>query len=550
MRSLILFFLVVICCATNCFAQESELSRLLRFPDIHGDKIAFVYAGDIWVVDARGGAARRLTSHKGTELFPKFSPDGKWIAFSGEYSGSRQVYVIGVDGGEPKQLTYYNDVGQLPPRGGYDYQILDWTADSTRVLFRGHRLPWGERMGRPFLIPISGGMETPLAIPESGGGTFSPDGSKFVYTPIEREYRTWKRYRGGRAQDVWIYDLKNNTSEKITDFIGTDNQPLWIGDTIFFTSDREKTLNIFAYDLKSKKTRKVTNHNDYDVLWPSAGSQQVVYECGGYIYRYDVAGNKSERVPIRIFGDLPQTMTYFKPVKDFIDDSDVSPSGARAVFAARGDLFTVPAKEGEIRNLTSSAGVREMDPIWSPDGNSIAYLSDRSGEYEIYLRKQDGTGEEKRLTTDGDTWRFKPAWSPNSKLIAFADKKQRLRYLDTETGKITEVDHSNLNDITYYRWAPDSRWIVYTKLAESSRLPSIWIYSIPENKSYQLTSGFTADAEPIFDPKGRYLYFLSNRDFNLTFSSFEFNYLYTTPTRVYVAMLTNNTPALFLPSSD
>ncbi|MEW6735090.1 MAG: PDZ domain-containing protein [Acidobacteriota bacterium] len=549
MRIVVLLLIVFFFCPLAGRAEDENFTRLLRFPHIQGDKIAFVYAGDIWIVDTNGGVARRLTSHKGRELFPKFSPDGKWIAFSAEYNGTRQIYVMSADGGEPKQLTYYNDVGILPPRGGFDNQVLGWSPDGKNVLFRANRLPWGDRMGRPYMVPLEGGMETPLAIPESGGGMLSPDGSKMVYTPIERENRTWKRYRGGRAQDVWIYDLKNNTAEKITDYKGTDNQPMWVGDTIFFTSDREHTLNLYAYNLRTKETRKVTNHNDYDVLWPSAGQKAIVYECGGYIYKFDPNSRQSVRVPIRVFGDLPQTVAYFKNVRENIDSADLSPSGARALFSARGEVFTVPAKDGETRNLTNTQGVREMDATWSPDGKWIAYLSDRTGEYELYLRNQDGSGDERRLTNDGDTWRFPPSWSPDGKLLAYSDKKQRLRYIIVDSGKVIDVDKGKYNDITNYRWSPDSKWLVYTKVVDT-RLSAIWVYSLAEGKSYQLTSGRTNDFDPVFDPKGRYLYFRSNRDYNITFSSFEFNYVYTNPTRVYVALLANDGPPLFLPTSD
>ncbi len=256
-------------------------ARLLRFPNINGDLVVFVYAGDVWSVPAAGGDARRLTSHPGLELFPKISPDGRWIAFSGEYSGSRQVYVMPAAGGTPRQLTYYNDVGIMPPRGGYDYVVMDWTPDSRQVLVRCNRTPWGERMGRFFLVGLDGGLETPLAIPESGGGTFSPDAGKIVYTPIEREFRTWKRYQGGRAQDIWIYDLAQNTSRRLTDFPGTDQHPSWWGDKVYFVSDRDLTLNVYSFDLASDKVEQVTHHKDYDVLWPSGRNGQLVYENGG-----------------------------------------------------------------------------------------------------------------------------------------------------------------------------------------------------------------------------------------------------------------------------
>lgn len=551
MRFVACFFLLcLIVLPYKALAQDTNPTRLLRFPDVHGDKVTFVYGGDIWISDVKDGQARRLTSHPGLELFPKFSPDGKWIAFSGEYSGTRQVYVMSVDGGEPRQLTYYNDVGVMPPRGGYDYQVLCWSPDGKNVIFRGNRLPWGERMGRPYSIPMTGGMETPLAIPESGGGTLSPDGNKMAYTPIERENRTWKRYRGGRAQDVWIYDFKNNTTEQITNFIGTDNQPVWVGDKIYFTSDREHTLNLFVYDTKSKQTHKVTNHNDYDVLWPSSGDKRyIVYQLGGYVYRLDTNTEKTEQLSIHVVGDLPQTVPYYKNVRDFIQTVEISPSGARALFESRGEVFTVPAKDGEIRNITHSAGIREMNPTWSPDGKWIAYLSDRSGEYEIYIRKQDGTGEERRITTDGNIWRFPPIWSPDSKLLAFGDKNQKLSYVDIETSKITEVDHSSTNDINTYTWSPDSKWLAYTKNGEN-QLSVIWLYSLTTGKTAPLTSGMNDDDNPVFDPQGRYIYFTSNRDFNLTFSSQEFNYINTNITRVYVGILSKDGPALFLPASD
>src|SRR6185369_16504335 len=294
-------------------APDAPLTRLLRYPDVSATHIAFVYGGDVWVVEATGGTARRLTSGPGEELFPKFSPDGRWIAFTGQYAGTREVYVISVDGGEPRQLTFYNDVGQLPPRGGIDNQVLDWTPDGKQVLFNAHRLPWSDRMSRPYVVPADGGMETPLPVPMGGNGMFSPDGSKYVYAPIDREFRTWKRYRGGRNQDLWIFDLKAVTAEPIVENPAQDMNPCWIGDTIYFNSDRaaNKLHNLYAYDLKTKQVRQVTNHDDYDALWASAGPSSVVYECGGYIYRYDAASGRDERVAIRVYGDFPQTVPSF-----------------------------------------------------------------------------------------------------------------------------------------------------------------------------------------------------------------------------------------------
>jgi tricorn protease len=531
-------------------AQLDGGTRLLRFPDIHQDRIAFVYGGDLWLAGADGGGVRRLTSDLGEELFPKFSPDGKWIAFTGEYGGNRQVYVISAGGGTPRQLTFHNDIGELPPRGGSDNQVLGWTPDGKQVLFASHRTPWSERIARFYLVPADGGMEVPLPMPEGSTGSFSADGTKIAYTPLMTEFRGWKRYHGGRAQDVWVYDLVKNTSERLTDYDGTDGMPMWIGNTIYFSSDREGgILNLYALDLATRKVRKVTSHADWDVLWPSTDGKRIVYEKGGTLWILDPASGQTGQVPIRITGDLPHTLPYFKNVAKDIQSMALSPTGKRAVFGARGEVFTVPAENGEVRNITRTPASREMSPTWSPDGRWIAYLSDRTGEYELFMRKSDGSGEERRITTDGDTYRFPPLWSPDSRKLAFGDENHRLRWVDVNSGKVTDADSSTRADITDYRWSPDSRWLTYTKLG-ANRLASIWVYSLEQGKAQQLTSGFTSEAEPVFDPRGRYLYFFSNRDFNLAFSSFETDYIYTNATRVYVALLAKDGPALFLPKSD
>ncbi len=524
-------------------------ARLLRFPNINGDLVVFVYAGDVWSVPASGGDARRLTSHPGLELFPKISPDGRWIAFSAEYSGSRQVYVMAAVGGTPRQLTYYNDVGIMPPRGGYDYEVLDWTPDGNQILVRCNRTPWGERMGKYFLVPLAGGLEKPLPIPEGGGGTFSPDATRIVYTPIEREFRTWKRYRGGRAQDVWIYDLQNNTSRRLTDFPGTDQHPIWYGDTIYFVSDRDLTLNIYSFDLKTDQIETVTRHRDYDVLWPSGRGGRLVYENGGYLYRLDLDSGQEQRLSVNLNFDNGNILPYFKNVSDFISGYDISPSGKRAVFEARGDIFTVPEKEGLTYNLTDSQGVREIFPAWSPDGRSIVYYSDLGGEYEIFLRDADGADQPLQLTFNSRIWRFPPKWSPDSRMLLFADKNQMLQILDIASHKITIVDKARRHDITDYNWSPDSRWLVYSKDGDSGQ-DAVWVYSLADKKTSQLTDAVYNDFAPVFSRCGQYIFFLSNRDFNLAFSSFESYYLYNKAARIYALALTRDATALFSEKND
>ncbi|MEM8546740.1 MAG: PDZ domain-containing protein [Pseudomonadota bacterium] len=532
----------------GCVASvaASADTRLLRFPDIHKDRVVFVYAGDLYTASAAGGQAIRLTSHDGAELYPKFSPDGSQIAFSAEYNGTRQVYVIPATGGTPKQLTWYNDVGSMPPRGGTDYRVLDWTPDGQHVLVRANRLPWGVRMGRYFLVPAAGGDEAPLEVPEGGGGMLSPDGSKLVYTPIDREFRTWKRYRGGRAQDVWIYDLANSTSTQLTTDPATDQQPVWVGDDIFFTSDRDYTLNLYRYG--ENGSEPVTSHTEFDVLWASAGPDAVIYENGGWLYRFDPATGESRKIAITVTGDRPHALPKVVEAAGFIQAADLSPQGKRVLVSARGELFSAPAENGPIRNLTRTPAAREIEGTWSPDGTHVAYLSDTTGEYEIWVHSlADGTA--RQVTKDGDIWRFEPIWSPDSSKLMYGDKNQRLNIVEVDSGRITVVDASDRNDITDYSWSPDSRFATYVKNNELGT-GSIWIYTLRSKQTRQVTSDLTNDAEPVFDPEGRYLYFLSSRDQDLQFSSVEFNYMVTNSTRVYAALLTVDQPALFLPKSD
>ncbi len=539
-------FMVII----SAFSLKAENeARLLRFPDINNDLIAFVYAGDIWTVNANGGNAVRLTSHKGMELFPKISPDGNWIAFSAEYSGSRQVYVMPSNGGTPQQLTYYNDVGEMPPRGGWDNVVLDWTPDSKNVLVRMNRTPFGDRNGKYFLVNIEGGLEKPLQITNGGFAALSPDATKIAFAPVDREFRTWKRYKGGRASDIWVYDLEKDMSEQITDFAGTDQIPVWHQNKIYFASDRDLTLNIYSYDLDTKETKQLTTHKEFDVMWPSGENGMIAYENGGYIYKLNVENGKTEKVSVQISFDNPNILPYFKNVSDFIESASISPSGKRAIFDARGDIFSVPAESGFTVNLTKTQGIREMSPSWSPDGKYISYLSDATGEYEIYLLENKEGAKAKQITFNSKAWKYDPIWSPDSKYLLYFDRTLKLKYVDIATGTEKNVANAYSDEIRDYSFSPDSKWIIYTNNSANSN-SAVWVYNLQTGKNHQLTGDTFNEFSPVFSKDGNYVFFLSNRDFNLSFSSFEFTYLYNNATRIYALALRKDSPKLFKFKND
>ena len=541
------FLLLALILPQKAFSIED--ARLMRFPDINRNLIVFVYAGDIWSVDASGGEARRLTSHPGLELFPKISPDGKWIAFSGEYSGSRQIYVIPSEGGTPRQLTWYNPVGEMPPRGGWDNVVLDWTIDSKQILIRANRTPFGERNGRYYLVSLDGGLEKPLPIINGGFGVFSPDESKICFTPVDREFRNWKRYKGGRASDLWIYDLNNNTAEQITNFEGTDQLPTWSGNNIYFTSDRDLKLNIWQYNTKTKETRQVTFYTEFDVMWPSGNGDQLVYENGGYLYKMNLNNGQSERVKVNIDFDNPDIIPYYKNVQAYINSYSVSPTGKRALFDARGDIFSVPAENGPTLNLTQTQGIREIYPQWSPDGRYIAYYSDASGEYELYLLENKEGAKARQVTFGSSAWKYEPLWSPDSKYLLFFDRTLKLRLFEVATQKVTDIDHATREEIRSYNFSPDSKWIAYQKEGNNNN-PTIWVYNVQNARKQQITDGSYADFNPVFSLDGNYIFFASSRDFNLAFSSYDFDYIYTRATRLYAMSLTGRSPAIFKDKND
>jgi tricorn protease len=544
---------VIIGCAILAAAQEAPEGRLLRFPDIYKDKIAFMYAGDLWLASSSGGMARRITSHAGRELFPKFSPDGKWLAFTGQYDGNFNVYVMSSEGGQPKQLTFYQGSAQpLSDRMGILNQVIGWTPEGKSVVFLSRRDAANGWIKRPYMVSIDGGLPRPMPMDEGGLLSFSPNGAKIAYNRIFRNFRQWKRYTGGLAQDITIYDLKNNAVDQViphTDY--TDTFPMWHGNTIYFTSDRgpEHRLNLYSYDQGSKQVEQLTKFVDFDVMWPSLGPDAIIFENGGYLYTFDLQARQPKKLTIYVSGERDQAMKHWVNASRHITDFDISPDGKRAAIAARGEVFTVPAKEGSTRNLTHSPGVRERRVAWSPNGQWIAYVSDRTGEDEIYISPQDGLGGEEQITSGHKGFMFPPAWSPDSSKIAWADKDLKLWYIDVKEKKPLEVDRGKYGEIQNYSWSPDSKWIAYDKGLESG-YAVVYLYSLADRKITAVTSTLNNSYAPVFDPDKRYLYFLSDRDYNEVVGSVDFEFANPKTTRVYVITLTADEPSPFPALSD
>ena len=524
-------------------------TKLLRFPDIHDDRIAFVYAGDLWTAPDEGGRAVRLTAHPGLELFPKFSPDGEWIAFTGQYDGDEQVYVVPADGGEPRQLTFYPARGPMAPRWGYDHQVYGWTPDGREVLFRSTRSYWAAKDGRLYTVPMKGGLPQPLEMPVSGGGDLSADGQRVAYSPLFRDFRAWKRYQGGWAQDLFIFDRESGTATQITDHVRSDRDPMWIDGDVFFSSDRDGTLNLYRYDVKAKRSRQLTTEKTWDVRWPSSDSKRrIVYELNGELRVFDTQAGRSSQVRIQVPSDgvasRPRRVSAARNIESF----SLSPKGRRAVFSARGDIFTVPAEKGPTRNLTRSSGSHERLPSWSTDGGKIAFVSDLSGEDQIHLVDQ--LGGEIRQLSDGVRGRlYKLVWSPDSKRLAFSDKEGKAYVLDVETKEVQEIADESRGRITDYRWSPRGGFLAFT-VSVAARVNSIFIWDANDKRLHQVGGAIFDEFTPAWGTKGNYLYFLSNREFSPLISRVEWNFATNRQTGIFALALRADVPHPFPPESD
>ena len=553
MKRNLLIFSMLLALGTLSMQAQNE-AKMLRFPAIHGNQVVFSYAGDLYTVDINGGVARQLTNDPdGFEIFARFSPDGKNIAFTGQYDGNTEVYVMPSEGGEPQRVTYTAtlDRDDLSDRMGPNNIVMTW-KDNENIVYRSRRITWDDFVGQLFVANINGGLGEQLPFAEGGWISYSPDGQKIAFNRVMREFRTWKYYRGGMADDVWIFDFNTKELTNITNNDAQDIFPMWAGNKVYFCSDRDRTMNIFCYNLDNKQLTKVTDYTYYDVKYPSLGDNDIVYENGGELYRLSLKDNSIHPILVQIIGDGISSRTKYVDASKFITSGDVSPDGKRIVLGARGDVWTLPVESGITRNLTKSDGVHDRNVAWSPDGEYIAYISDRTGNDELYIQKQDGKEEAIQLTDPklvSETYKYQPSWSPDSKKITWYDKMNRLMMVDVASKKVTEVAKSQDGEMRDFTWSPDSKWIAYSdnNMSEFSR---IFIYNVDTQKAEPVTDTWFNSSNPTFDKNGKYLYFTSERDFNPNYSSIEWNFSYDEMSRIYIITLQKDTPSPFLTKND
>jgi tricorn protease len=538
------FFVVA---GTSAFAQ----TKLLRFPDISGDRVAFTYAGDIWTAPAVGGTAIRLTAHPGMEVFAKFSPDGKWIAFTGQYDGDEQVYVIPSTGGEPRQLTFYPAKGPFTPRWGWDNQVFGWTRDGKRIIFKSQRDSWTLPIARLYTVSVDGGPAEPLPMPEAGSGDYSPDAARMVYSPQSRDFRPEKRYSGGEANRLYIFDLKSYEAKPIAEGPRATRDAMWMGDTIYYNSDRDGHFNLYSYGVSTGKTAQVTRSKEWDVRWPSSDHQnRIVYEMAGELQVLEVKSGKTTPISITVPDDgLARRPSRISAVSN-IETFDLSPKGERALFSARGDIFTAPIEKGPTRNLTHSSGAHDKWPNWSPDGSQIAFISDMSGEEELYIVPQDGSKPPMQITTGGQAMRYQPEWSADGKRIAFGDKDGKIFVVTLADKKITEIVDAPRGQIRDYVWSPSGNYLAFSFATNGNGFSQIHVWSAADGKVHRVTDQMFNSFNPVWDTTGNYLYFISNREFAPQISNVEFNYATNRDSYIYAMALRKDVKHPFPPESD
>ena len=520
---------------------------LLQHPAVSAQNVAFSYAGDLWIVERSGGQARRLTAGVGLESYPVFSPDGAQIAFAGEYEGNLDVYVIPSAGGQPRRLTHHPDP-DVP---------VAWTPDGQAVLFRSTRSSHA-RFIKLFSVPVGGGQPTELPVPMGEEGTLSPDGKHLAYVPLSNRpqfpgaFRPVRNYRGGTASAVWIADLADSTVVKVPRTDSNDFNPMWIGDKVYFLSDRNGPTTIFVYEPATKEVRRVLAPGEADIKSASAGLDAIVFDSFGSLYLFDLKSQLANPIPVQISADIPGVRPRIEKAAKHIRAAKLSPTGVRAVFEARGEILTVPADKGDPRNLTNSPGVAERDPAWSPDGKSLAYFSDESGEYDLHIRAQDGRGSVKKLKLgDAPSFYYNPVWSPDGNKIAYQDKRLNVWIMDVESGKSTKADTGPYDDDppAPVVWSPDSKWLAYSRSLKNY-LFAVFIYSLGSGKAHQVTDGMSDARFAAFDPNGKYLYFTASTDIGPSVGSGMSALNRGVSRGVYALVLNKNDASPLAPESD
>lgn len=525
-------------------------TRLIRHPTVSRDSVAFEYAGDLWVVSRSGGSARRLTSTAGVELDPYFSPDGSQIAFTATVAGNTDVYVVPAAGGSPKRLTYHPGIDRAN----------GWTPDGRRVIFSSGRTSAPpQSFCRIWSIGLEGGLPEPLPMPRAWRGAYSPDGRRLAYQEITTafipewdEASFWRHYRGGRTQPIRVINLADYAVEKLPWTDSNDTNPMWVGNNIYFLSDRNHTVNLFAYNTDTKRVTQVTQHDDFDVMNASASSDAIAYEQAGYIYLFDTKSAQARKLNIEVSGDLPWARSQFKKVAPMIRSSALSPTGIRAAFEARGEVFTVPAEKGDYRNLTQSPGAHDRSPVWSPDGARLAWLSDSSGEYQLMVGDPLGVSAPRAIPLPSTAFFYVPSWSPDGTQILIEDNHLNLWTIEVASGKASKIDaYTNSDPVRQSdaTWSPDSKWIAYSK-SLASHLRAIFVYSLADKKTHQLTDGMADSISPAFDAGGKYLYFLASTDYGPNTGWVEMSSI-DRPVRrgIYLAVLGASEPSPLLPET-
>ncbi len=526
---------------------DTNDTRMLTHPAVSQEKIVFSYANDLWISELNSNHVRRLTSHTGVESYPVFSPDGKWIAFSGEYDGNTDVYIISSQGGIPKRLTWHP----------YPDTVRTFTPDGKYIVFLSSRSSFTGARSHLYKVSVEGGLPIPEKIPYAHKAFYSPDGKKIAYTPFREAFHQWKHYRGGTFSRIWIMTLSDNSIERIPQPEGrcNDTDPMWIGSTVYFRSDRNGEFNLFSFDTETKQIKQLTDFKDFPVIMASSGQEKIVFEQKGKLHLFDIKSGDVNDLSIGVATDLLELRPRYVKGSQYIRNADISPTGARAVFEFRGEIITFPAEKGDFRNLTETPGTNERSPVWSPDGEKIAYFSDENGEYSLHIKEPGVRGVTKKYSVKGAGFYDRPCWSPDNKKITYTDNSWSLYWFDLETEKSYKIASEYLYGPSGLKtirgvWSPDSKWVAYT-LNTKAYLQKVYVYSIEENKSYPITDGLSEVSDPVFDPSGKYLYFFASTDAGPVKHWFAMSNADMRMTNaIYLAVLQKNVPSPLAKESD